>query len=76
LACHEIQPANAMQTCFVGVCLEEENMKKKIIDEKIKIETKLTSNALPVVAPLQQSLCIFICSFYNLFQWCSLTIIL
>ena len=53
LACHEIQPANAMRTCFVGVCPEEENMKKKKIDEKIKIETKLAGNALPVVAPLQ-----------------------
>ena len=38
-----------MQMCFVGVCLEEENMKKKMIDEKIKTETKL---ALPVVTPL------------------------
>jgi len=38
-ACHEIQPANATRTCFVGVCPEEENMKKKKIDEKIKIET-------------------------------------
>jgi len=38
---------------FVGICLEEENMKKKKIDEKIKIETKLTNNALSVVTPLQ-----------------------
>jgi len=29
----------------VGVCPEEENMKKKMIDEKIKIETKLADNA-------------------------------
>ena len=38
--------------CFVDICIEEENMKKKIIDEKIKIETKLVSNALLVVTPL------------------------
>ena len=38
-----------MQMYFVDICIEEENMKKKIIDEKIKIETKLASNALPVV---------------------------
>jgi len=42
---HEIQPENATRTCFVGVCPEEENMKKKMIDEKIKIETKLADNA-------------------------------
>ena len=28
-------------------------MKKNMIDKKIKIETKLAGNALPVVAPLQ-----------------------
>ena len=39
---------------FVGVCPEEENMKKKMIDKKIKIETRLTDNALLVVIPLQQ----------------------
>ena len=39
---------------FVGVCPEEENMKKKMIDKKIKIETKLTDNVLLVVIPLQQ----------------------
>ena len=38
---------------FVGVCPEEKNMKKKKIDEKIEIETKLTNNAFPVVTPLQ-----------------------
>jgi len=38
---------------FVGVCPEEENIKKKMIDKKIKIETKLTNNAFPVVTPLQ-----------------------
>jgi len=38
--------------CFVDVCLEEENMKKKKIDEKIKIETKLANNTLSVVVPL------------------------
>jgi len=52
LACHEIQPANAMQICFVDICIEEKNMKKKIIDKKIKIKTKLASNTLPVVTPL------------------------
>jgi len=35
---------------FVGVCLEEKNTKKEMIDEKIKMETKLANNALPVVA--------------------------
>ena len=39
---------------FVGVCPEEENMKNKIIDKKIKIETKLTNNDLLVVISLQQ----------------------
>jgi len=39
---------------FVGVCPEEENIKKKMIDKKIKIETKLTDNVLLVVIPLQQ----------------------
>ena len=29
-------------------------MKKKMIDKKIKIETRLTDNALLVVIPLQQ----------------------
>ena len=29
LACYKIQPANAMQTCFVGVCLKKKNMKKE-----------------------------------------------
>jgi len=52
-ACHKIQPANVMQTCFVGVCLEEKNMKKKKIDGKIKIETKLADNELLVVTSLQ-----------------------
>ena len=52
LACHEIQLANAIQICFVDIYIEEENMKKKIIDEKIKIETKLASNTLPVVTSL------------------------
>ena len=52
MACHEIQLANAMQTYFVGVDLEKENIKKKIIDKKIKIETKLASNTLLVVIPL------------------------
>ena len=33
---------------FVGVRPEEENMKKKMIDEKIKIETKLADNVFPV----------------------------
>jgi len=37
--------------CFVDVCLEKENMKKKMIDKKIKIETKPTDNALLVVIP-------------------------
>ena len=32
-----------MQTYFVGVDLEKENIKKKIIDKKIKIETNHTS---------------------------------
>ena len=41
-----------MQTYFVGVDLEKENIKKKIIDKKIKIETKLASNTLLVVIPL------------------------
>ena len=41
---------------FVGVCPEGENTKKEMIDEKIKMETKLTDNVLPVVAPLQQRL--------------------
>ena len=40
--------------CFVGVFPEEENMKKKKIDKKIKIETKPTDNALLVVISLQQ----------------------
>jgi len=31
---------------------KKKNMKKKIIDEKIKIETKLVNNALSVVASL------------------------
>ena len=39
---------------LVGVCPETENMKKKMIDKKIKIETKLTDNVLLVVIPLQQ----------------------
>jgi len=39
---------------FVGICPEEENMKNKIIDKKIKIETKLTNNDLLVVISLQQ----------------------
>ena len=39
---------------FVGICPETENMKKKMIDKKIKIETKLTDNVLLVVIPLQQ----------------------
>ena len=55
-ACHEIQLANAMKMCFVGVCPEKKNMKKKMIDNKIKIETKLTNNTLSVVVPLQQYL--------------------
>ena len=38
---------------FIGMCSEEENMKKEIIDEKINMETKLTDNVLPVVTPLQ-----------------------
>jgi len=42
-----------MQTYFVSICLEEKNMKKKMIDEKIKMETKLTDNALLVNTPLQ-----------------------
>ena len=54
LACHEIQPANATWMYLVGVCPETENMKKKMIDKKIKIETKLTDNVLLVVIPLQQ----------------------
>ena len=44
-----------MQTYYVGIDLEEKNIKKKMIDEKIKIKTKLASNALPVVTPLQYS---------------------
>jgi len=52
LAYHEVQLANAIQTCFVGICPKKENMKKKIIDEKIKIKTKLVNNALSVVASL------------------------
>jgi len=32
------------------VCPEEEDKKKNMIDKKIKIETKLAGNALPVVA--------------------------
>ena len=44
-ACHEVQLENAMRTCFVGVCPEEENMKKKMIDKKIKIETKRPSSS-------------------------------
>jgi len=55
-AYHEIQLANAMQMCFVGVCPEEKNMKKKMINKKIKIETKLASNALLVVTSLQHFL--------------------
>jgi len=39
---------------FVVVCPEGENTKKEMIDEKIKMETKLANNVLPVVAPLQQ----------------------
>jgi len=38
---------------FIGVCSEEENMKNKIINEKIEMETKLTNNVFPVVTPLQ-----------------------
>ena len=40
--------------CFVGIYLKEENMKKKIIDKKIKIEINPTNNALLVVIPPQQ----------------------
>ena len=46
--------------CFVSICPEEKNVKKEMIDKKIKIETKLTNNALPVVVPLQQYLLRFI----------------
>ena len=35
---------------------EGENTKKEMIDEKIKMETKLTDDVLPVVTPLQQRL--------------------
>jgi len=35
----------------VGIC-PEENMKKKKIDKKIKIETKLTDNAFSVITSL------------------------
>jgi len=34
------------------VCPEGENTKKNLINEKIKIETKLADNVLPVVTPL------------------------
>jgi len=34
------------------MCSEEKNTKKEIINEKIKMETKLTDNVLSVVIPL------------------------
>jgi len=37
---------------FGGMCLEGENMKNEMIDEKINMETKLTDNVLLVVTPL------------------------
>ena len=36
----------------MGLCSEEKNIKKKMIDEKIKMKTKLTDNVLSVVIPL------------------------
>jgi len=40
------------ECAFVGMCPEGENMKKKMINEKINMETKLTDNVLPVVTEL------------------------
>jgi len=37
---------------FVSVCPKEENMKKKMINEKIKIKIKLANNALLVITLL------------------------
>ena len=51
-ACHEIQPANATRICFCGCVPRKGKYEKE--NEKIKIETKLADNTLPVVAPLQQ----------------------
>ena len=36
----------------MSICSENKNMKNKIVDKKIKIETKLTNSALPVVTLL------------------------